>query len=381
MSPPRTGTMIERSPGVWRLQVTTDPDPLTGKRRRLSRSVRGPRSHAVEALQRLVVESGAGLQGGQGVTVGDLLDQFMATVTLSPSTRQDWDSVIRRHLRPAIGDVRVATLSAQHCDRLYAQLAAGGLGSSRVRCVHVVLHRALAQAVRWGWVSKNPVSSAQRPSVPRTTVRPPATTDVRAALASAAAKDPDLWCWLQLAVATGARRGEVCAVMWGDIDLDQRTVRIDKSVSATKKAGIVIKSTKTGRVRRVSLTQQSADALADLRHRSPATCDTDLVFTVDPARQRPWRPWRPEMVTRRWGRLRKNVGLDHVRLHDLRHFVATELLTAGIDVRTVANRPGHARTSTTMDIYWAWVPARDREAADHLEAILNKCDEPGNSGE
>ncbi|MEO6654188.1 MAG: tyrosine-type recombinase/integrase [Ilumatobacteraceae bacterium] len=75
-------------------------------------------------------------------------------------------------------------------------------------------------------------------------------------------------------------------------------------------------------------------------------------------------------MTRRWERLRRSAGLGHVKLHGLRHFVATELLTAGIDVRTVANRLGHARTSTTLDIYWAWVPARDRQAADHLQRIL-----------
>jgi integrase len=76
------------------------------------------------------------------------------------------------------------------------------------------------------------------------------------------------------------------------------------------------------------------------------------------------------MVTGRWTRLRKEIGLSYVRLHDLRHFVATELLTAGIDLRTVANRLGHARTSTTLDIYWGFVPARDRDAADHLDALL-----------
>jgi len=79
------------------------------------------------------------------------------------------------------------------------------------------------------------------------------------------------------------------------------------------------------------------------------------------------------MVSRRWERLRRPSGLNHLKIHGLRHFVATELLTTGIDVRTVANRLGHARTSTTLDIYWAWVPARDREAAEHLQAIL----EPG----
>src|SRR5262245_60687536 len=66
-----------------------------------------------------------------------------------------------------------------------------------------------------------------------------------------------------------------------------------------------------------------------------------------------------------------HAALEHLKIHGLRHFVATELLTAGIDVRTVANRLGHARTSTTLDIYWAWVPARDRDAADHLGTVLS----------
>ena len=95
--------------------------------------------------------------------------------------------------------------------------------------------------------------------------------------------------------------------------------------------------------------------------------ESELVFAIDQSGER---PWRPDMVTGRWTRLRKEIGLSHVRLHDLRHFVATELLTAGIDLRTVANRLGHARTSTTLDIYWGFVPARDRDAADHLDSVL-----------
>ena len=98
----------------------------------------------------------------------------------------------------------------------------------------------------------------------------------------------------------------------------------------------------------------------------------DLVFANDPEAQK---PWRPELVTRRWERLRQTAGLDHITLHGLRHFVATELLTAGIDLRTVSNRLGHARTSTTLDIYWAWVPAQDEVAADYLDRVLDQPDE------
>ncbi len=207
MPRPRTGTMTQRAPGRWRLQVTGDPDPLQGTRRRLSRTVSGTRTEARAALQRMVVEVGAGLNGGASVTVGLLLEQFLVVAHLAPTTRQDWESVVRQHLVPSLGK-----LTTRDCDQLYAKMTAMGLGPSRVRCAHVVLHRAVAQAVRWGWLTRNPVSVATRPEVPRAIVYPPAIPVVRTLLAAAAVADPGLVTWLQIAVATGARRGEICAL-------------------------------------------------------------------------------------------------------------------------------------------------------------------------
>ena len=298
-----------------------------------------------------------------------------ATAQLAPTTRADWESLITHHILPALGDIPIWRLTARDCDGFYTAMASAGVGPSRVRCAHVVLHRAFAQAVRWGWLARNPVSNASRPEVPRTTITPPDADQVRAVLARAEREDPSLACWLKVAAATGARRGEVCGLRWSDIDLDERTIRIERSVSATRSSGLVIKATKTGRVRRVSITTQATDALVQHRARAEQAASdnyrlvdpADLVFTSDATCRR---PWRPELVTRRWERLRAAAGMPGVRIHDIRHFVATELLTAGIDVRTVANRLGHARTSTTMDIYWGFVPARDRDAADHLQRVL-----------
>jgi integrase len=323
----------------------------------------------------MVVDAGGGLYGGGRVTLGDLLDQFLASATLGPTTRADWVSVTERHLKPALGEMPLWKLTSRDCDQLYARMKAAGLGQSRVRCAHVVLHRAVAQAVRWGWLVRNPVSNATRPPVARVTISPPGIDDVRAALAASREADIELWCWLQVAIASGARRGEVCALRWCDVDLDKRFVRIERSVSATAGAGVVIKSTKTGKPRVVSLTTQAVEALVERKAQAVRTAaaagrdleESDLVFAIDQFGER---PWRPDMVTGRWTRLRKEIGLSHVRIHGLRHFVATELLTAGIDLRTVANRLGHARTSTTLDIYWGFVPARDRDAADHLDAVL-----------
>lgn len=201
--------MTERSPRHRRLRVAGDPDLITGERLRLSRTIVGNRTQAREALQRLVVEAGAGLHDDSGTTVGVLLEMFMATATLAPSTRADWESVVNRHLLPELGHLPLRKLTARDRDRLYARMAADGAGPLRCKCAHVVLHRVMVQAVRWGWLIRNPVSDATRPEVPRTEINPPSAATFRELLDSARATDEVLHCWLQIAVATGARRGEL----------------------------------------------------------------------------------------------------------------------------------------------------------------------------
>lgn len=126
-----------------------------------------------------------------------------------------------------------------------------------------MLHRAFAQAVLWGWLPRNPVSAANRPEVSRTVIVPPTREQVRVLLKAAERSDQELACWLQVALATGARRhrGEICALRWGDVDLEAATVRIERSVSVTKQAGITIKSTKTGGVPDQKITRLELPAI------------------------------------------------------------------------------------------------------------------------
>jgi integrase len=115
--------------------------------------------------------------------------------------------------------------------------------------------------------------------VPKVAITPPRIEAVRLALTTARQVDPDFWCWLQVAVATGARRGEVCALRWRDVDLDEGIVRIERSVSATASSGIVVKSTKTGRSRVVSLTPQGIWALTERRvHAERAAAEARRAF-------------------------------------------------------------------------------------------------------
>src|SRR5262249_20666730 len=155
---------------------------------------------------------------------------------------------------------------------------------------------------------------------------------------------------LVLSAATGARRSELVALRWSDIDLARRAVTIRRGI-VLGPDGLAEKDTKTHQARRVTLDEATTDAV--VLHRTAALerstfarlplPDDGFVFTSDLGST----PWFPDSVSRRFRKLAHDVGLAGVRLHDLRHYVATRLLTAGVDVRTVAGRLGHRNAATT----------------------------------
>jgi integrase len=225
-------------------------------------------------------------------------------------------------------------------------------------------------------LASNPADATSPPRVRRRQIRPPGTGDVLRLVESAASSaSPDLAVALRLLVATGMRRGEVCGQRWRDIDLGAGTVRIEGSVVHAQ-VGIVEADTKTHHARRLTLDTGTVDVLR--RHRE--TCAerataagvalaADAFVLSDAPDGRV--PWRPNRLTQAFARLRTQLSLDGVRLHDLRHFQATELIAAGVDVRTVAGRLGHADPSTTLRIYAAFMEPADQGAARVIGGLLD----------
>jgi integrase len=170
---------------------------------------------------------------------------------------------------------------------------------------------------------------------------------------------------------TGAHR----ALRWSDLDLPGKAATISRSVVETEHSEIVEKDTKTHASRRIALDVGTVDVLKTHRERCTAraaACDVMLpvtahVFSRDPDGER---PWVPNEVTKDFIRIRKTVKLDTVRLHDLRHFAATRLLAAGVPVRTVSGRLGHANAATTLGVYAHFVEESDKDAAAKLGALL-----------
>jgi integrase len=240
--------------------------------------------------------------------------------------------------------------------------------------VHAVLHRALAQALRWEWIWLNPASNATPPRVAPAEVRPPSPGQVVILLEWAKREDPPLHCYLRLAASTGARRSQLLALRWGDVDEKRAAIAFTRAL-VEGPAGPELRSTKTHRTYRVELDAETLDVL--MAHRDWATARAVRVGAeltagtfVFSSRPDGARPWLPNWLTKRFIAARRAAGLPHFRLHDLRHFMATEMLAAGVSIATVSQRLSHARASTTLNVYAHAVPGGDRQAAETLALIL-----------
>ncbi len=378
-----SGSLRVRGDGRWEARVSIGKDPKTGRYVYKSRTVRGTRKQAEAALRALIAELDAGGPAAPAnVTLGELIEQWLDLKrdTLSVTTWEAYAGKARFRLIPALGTISVRDLGVRQIDDLYRSLSREqGLAPSTVRQIHNILVGALDQAVRWGHRADNPARLATLPRMRTADVRPPAPADVMTAIERA---DPELATFLRLSAIVGGRRGEVAALRWHNIHLDAGQLLISKALVESRDHTIFEKDTKTHQARRVALDAGTVAVLRSWRdavEERATACHAALrpdgfVFSPDPDGSHPWRPYR---WTSAWRRLRDRIGIDPaVRLHDLRHFAATRLLDAGVPVRTVSGRLGHARPATTLNVYAHFIPATDQVAADVLGALLT-VSEPG----
>lgn len=365
-----SGTIRERGPGRWQIQVYAGG-------RRYARTIHGTRAQAKRALPEFIVEvrRRAGATLGHDATVGDLLDRWLdaRASRWKPSTDRENRRKIDTLIRPTLGELRLTDLRAHHLDALYARLLEHGLSAQTVHHAHGLIRAALNQAVRWDLIAKSPAAAASPPSPRRATYVTPTPGEV-AMVIDLLTADPQFAAFVRLAAVTGARRGSLVALRWTDLDLDAGLVTFARAISVGAQGPVEL-GTKTDRVYRVSVDDGTVADLRRLRARQAANalaCGVSLpadsyVFAAGPDGAA---PWHPDRATYRWRQVRARAGLDRVRLHDLRHAVATQLLAAGVDLAVVADRLGHD-PSTTLKIYAHALPERDRAAADYLGALLD----------
>jgi integrase len=229
---PRCVGVIEpRRPGRWRVRVYAGRED--GKVRWVGRTVLGGRRAAQSALAKLVAEVEGQLIPGHPMSVGELLDRWLDDVGPHRSvyTLREYRRMAVRNIKPAIGAVRIDRFAARQLDAFYKRLGERGLSDASVRRHHSLLHAALGRAVKWGLVSSNQADRATSPRPVRSTATAPSSSEVQRLLAGAEAHNPSLAAAIAPAAVTGARRGELCALRWSDIDWTGRTLRIARSLT------------------------------------------------------------------------------------------------------------------------------------------------------
>jgi integrase len=372
---------IRQRGNAWQVIVHAGRDPLSGKRRNLTGTARTKRE--AQALRaQLVNQANEGRRPPTGATLGQLLERWFEMADLAWSTRVTYRGYLDRTILPALGHVPLRRLDTATIDRLYTTLRArGGAGgrpmaSATVRQVHAILRRALDQAARWGWLTANPAALASPPRLGPADVHPPSPEEVSQIVEAAYEVDPDFAVLLWLAATTGARRGELCALRWSHVHLEAAELLILRNL-IQRDGQLVEKDTKTHAARRIALYEDSVALLAEHRTRCQQRAEAcgvvvshdAYLFSFDPAGRQ---PMHPDSVTHRFSRLTRQLGVQ-TRLHDLRHYAATQLIAGGVDVRTVSGRIGHAGGgATTLRVYTHFQAAADRRAAELLELTLRR---------
>lgn len=237
-----------------------------------------------------------------------------------------------------------------------------GLGAKAIKNIHGILHRALSQAVRWELLVKNPADSVDLPKQTRAKINSATPEELRRLMS--AIDDTGVWRLpILIAIATGMRRGEVLGLQWQDFLPEKSTIIVQRALSQLSDDNVIVKGTKTDRVRVVLINPSLVEELNRHRTASRYNKPTDWVCAGPDGNH-----LVPRKLTRYFEGLVDRLGID-ITLHGLHHSHATALIAAGVPVKAVSERLGHSTIVITQDTYAHVLPTMQIQAAETMEKI------------
>ncbi len=375
------GHIRKRGKSSWAIVLDLGRD-ASGSRRQKWHSVKGRRRDAERELAKLLSELNTGSYVEPArMSVSEFFDRWLADYAkpkVSSKTFERYQEMIDGHIRPALGAYLLPKLAPLHIQSFYSRAldkgrkdGRGGLSAQSVVHFHRVLHKALAQAVKWQLLARNPVDAVEPPRAERKEMR--ALDEDETARLLSLLTGNRLHTPVLLAVTTGLRRGEILGLRWTDIDLKAGTLTVVQSLEQTKD-GLKFKAPKTHRSRRsIALPEMTVEAL-----RSHRAAQAEEKLALGPAYgenglvcPRPaGGPWAPDVFSTAFAAFVRRSGMKSFRFHDLRHTHATHLLRAGVHPKIVSERLGHSSVSITLDTYSHVLPGMQQDAVRLVDAAL-----------
>lgn len=362
---------VKNTKNRWKIVVEAGKD-IDGNRKRIVKYHTGRKSEAEDIMALIIaeLERGTYLEPSK-ITLAEWLDTWLQEYkkpTVRAKTYSDYNWIADNFIKPAIGNIPLQKLRADHLQQLYNNIRETKKSARLVQLVHMLVNSALKQAVKNRIITFNMAEATVRPQYESKEVRPMTTEEQNKFLLGLA--DHPLGAAFVTALGTGLRRGELLGLHWNDIDLEEKVIHVRRSIVYIRKEGIKEEPPKTKKGRRTI--PLPLLAVAYLRKHMEEMKSKGL-YRVDG----PVFPSKtggyifPDTLNKKFDKLKKSLGLEGVHPHVLRHTFATRLLELGEDMRTIQELLGHAQLGTTSDIYTHVMEKLKRRAIDKIDGVLN----------
>ena len=360
------GGIDQRGPDQWRLRWRVG-------RKRYSKAFHGTKRAAQAELRRIISEADIGAAVAPvKLTVRQHLRRWLdGQYGLSAKTRERYEQLVGNQINPQLGDVLIQALRPAQIKMWHGKLIESGLSTITVGNAHRALHRALQHAVEIELVQRNVAGVVRPPKPEHAQVEILSADQISDTLKRLRDVKHRLYPIIALALGTGMRRGEICALAWKAVDLEAGTVRVERSLEETDALRFKTPKTRAG-IRTISLPQSVIDVLRQHRVQQNEHClrhqlgRFELVFPLADGS-----PYPPDRLSGDWIEAVRVYQLPKVKFHALRHSHASALIAAGLDIVSVSQRLGHASPSITLSVYAHQFRPRDDEAAKAIDAVLS----------
>ena len=375
------GTIRQRPDGLWEARYTLGINPGTGKQ--IQKSVYGKTQKEVrQKLTAITAEIDNGsYQEPCKMTVNEWLDIWLKDyqIGVKDSTAYLYERQAKLYLRPALGNIPLETLKAHMVQRLYNSLSQEhdgqpALSAKTIKNIHGVLHRALDQAQKMGYIRNNPLAAVTLPRIEKKQIKPLEDGELCAFLKEIRGDPYELVYFVT--VFTGLRQGEVLGLTWDCVNFDKQTLLINKQHGKRKgTCEYGFSSLKNDRPRVIEAADSVMDALRKQKTRQQRWASLlqgewnnpdNLVFTTETGRY-----LCNQTVYLAFKKVMRRLRLDNVRFHDLRHTFAVNSLKSGDDIKTVQENLGHQTAAFTLDVYAHATSSMKRESANRMDQYIH----------
>jgi integrase len=370
------GNIRKRKDGRWEGRYTAGHDPTTGKP--IYKNVLGKTQAEVKEKLKRAIEETRGLdivKAGQ-YTLGQWMDVWFenyAKLKVGPSSHQTYKGYINNHIKPYVGSIPLSKLTSLDLQKLYRMLLTEGridriesknqpkgLSAKTVRNINQIISSALTLAKEQKLLSSNPADACALPRVEHKEMKTLPVEQLTSFLREA--KETGVYEMYYIELATGLRRGELLGLKWGDIDMVNGTIRVQRQVARIDGEVVEAPLKTKNSYRNVSI---GPDAIEVLKEQKKKVGDSEYVFPSPNGG-----PISPDSVLNMLHRVLERAGLPKIRFHDLRHTFATLALQNGVDIKTVSGMLGHFSAGFTLDTYAHVTTSAQREAANTMGQVL-----------